>query len=109
MSTFGFIFDVMTVPDFIIYAGALSGALVAIVGTVRKCIIDPAAKKFTQSVREEIVPLEVKIDIIKHEVEMNSGRSLKDAVIKGFNDNDKRMSTLEAEMSMIKHFLKMDD
>ena len=108
MDSFGLIFDVMTVPDFIIYTGALSGALLAIVGTVRKCIIDPAAKKFTLSVKDQISPLEDKIDIIKHEVEMNSGKSLKDVVVKGFDDAEKRMSTLEGEMNMVKHFLKVD-
>lgn len=109
MSVFSLDPDLTTIPDFIIYAGAVSGAAIAIVGAVRRWVMEPAARKFSESVKEQILPLEEKIDIIRHEVEVNSGKSLKDAVVKGFADNDKRMSTLEGEMTVVRDILRSNN
>lgn len=97
--------NISGVPEIVIYIGACTGAVVAIVGAFRRWFIEPAARKFTESVKEQMEPIEKKLDKIQHEVEINSGKSLKDVVIRGFNDNDTRMSKLEGEMGVVKDIL----
>ena len=93
------------VGDVIIYAGAITAAVVAILGAFKKFVIDPAAKKFTEAVREEMAPIDSKLNDIQKEVQINSGKSLKDLVIKGFNDSDNRMSKIEGEVEIMKDIL----
>jgi hypothetical protein len=97
--------DISGVPEIVIYIGACTGAVVAIVGAFRRWFIEPAARKFTEAVKEQMEPIEAKLDLIQHEVEINSGKSLKDVVIKGFNNNDTRMSRLEGELTVVKDIL----
>jgi len=93
------------VGDIIIYAGAITAAAVAVLGAFKKFVVDPAAKRFTEAVREEIAPIDAKLKEIQQEVQVNSGKSLKDLVIKGFNDSDNRMSKIEGEVEIMKSIL----
>jgi|GEM_PF-2717998 len=91
--------------DIIIYVGAVTAAVAAILAAFKKFVVDPAAKKFTEAVREEIAPIDSKINDIQKEVQINSGKSLKDLVVKGFNDSDNRMSKIEGEVEIMKDIL----
>lgn len=93
------------VGDIIIYIGACTAALVAIFGAAKRFIIDPAARKFTETVKEQIYPIDEKLKEIQKEVQINSGKSLKDLVITGFNNSDNRMSKIEGEVGLLKDIL----
>jgi hypothetical protein len=93
------------IGDVIIYIGAVVAAAMAIVAAAKKFIIDPAAKKFTESMRDQVAPIDEKLQEIQREVQVNSGKSLKDLVIKGFGDSEQRMAKIEGEVGVLKDIL----
>jgi hypothetical protein len=67
-------------PEWLIYAGALVGSVVAIVGILRRWVVEPVGRQLRDTIREELAPVQKRVDDIANEVQFNGGSSLKDAV-----------------------------
>lgn len=62
-------------------AAAVIVSFVAIMGLFSKYVFQPATRSIEQKIDDKLDPLELQIAEIKKEVTINSGKSLKDAVL----------------------------
>jgi hypothetical protein len=80
---------------------AMLTAVITIVGVAKRWIVDPAARSFRQTIREEIGPLAEKVDRIAYEVQYDSGESLKDKV----RDLTSDVAQLRGEIDTVLRFV----
>lgn len=66
--------------EWVLLLGSLVGAVVAIVGIVQRWIIHPLGRGLRETIKEELKPISDRVEDIAREVTYNGGSSLKDAV-----------------------------
>lgn len=66
--------------EYVLLIGSLVGAVVAIVGIVQRWVIHPLSRSLRETIKEELSPISKRVEDIAREVTYNGGSSLKDAV-----------------------------
>jgi hypothetical protein len=97
---------VTTWDQWAVLIGSILSTLVLTVAAVNRWIVQPLERNRESSMRHIVEtathPINDKLDAITREVEVNSGKSLKDKVITGFSELDDRLGRLEGQVDIIR-------
>lgn len=100
---------VTTWDQWAVLIGSILSTLVLTVAAVNRWIVQPLERNRESSMRKIVesatLPINNKLDTITREVEVNSGKSLKDKVITGFSELDDRLGHLEGQVDIIREIV----
>jgi hypothetical protein len=104
---------VETWNEWAILVGSMLSTLVLTVAAINRWVVQPLDRNRERSLREivetSLEPVSEQLNTITREVEVNSGKSLKDKVILGFTEVDDRLGRLEGQVEIIRDVLTTKD
>lgn len=95
--------------QWVVLVGSVFSTFVLTVAAINRWIVEPLERNREASTRRlfesAVEPINSKLDTITREVEVNSGKSLKDKVITGFEEVDDRLGRLEGQVEVVRDML----
>jgi len=87
--------------EYVLLIGSLIGAVVAMVGIVQRWVVQPLNRGLRETIKEELSPISKRVEEIAREVTYNGGASLKDAVRRIENRQDRMEGQVDTLLRVV--------